>query len=99
MDENRKEWQKPELIVLVRFLCDAGRLLSLDPLGFGPRVVSTAEPWESVRDASPSLAQATGFTDPVADGKGYELPSTALRTGLRLMKGADKWHIRKRLSE
>ena len=51
-----------------------------DPLAFGP--------WESVKDASADSAQAAGFTDPAAESKGYEVPSTSLRTGLRLMKGA-----------
>jgi len=45
-------------------------------LGFDPLVVSEAEPWESVKDASAGSAQAAGFTDPAAVGKGYEFPST-----------------------
>jgi len=77
--------------VFARRLCvvHGGRhFLTLDPLGFGPPVVSEAEPWESVKDASADSAQAAGFTDPAAESKGYEVPSTSLRTGLRLMKGA-----------
>ena len=69
-------------------VCIGWSQLAFDPLAFGPLVLSDAELWKSVRDASANLAQAAGFTDPDAVSKGYEILSTALRTGLRLTKGA-----------
>ena len=65
--------------------------LPLDPLGFGLL--------ESVKDASASSAQAAGFTGSAAESKGYEVPSTGSGQASGFVKGADKWHIRKRLRE
>jgi hypothetical protein len=54
--------------------------LALDPVALGP--------WESVKDASADSAQAAGFTEPAAVGKGYELSSTDSGQVADFMKGA-----------
>ena len=69
-------------------MCPDYNKLALDPLGFGLPVVSGAEPWESVKDASAGSAQAAGFPDPAAVCKGYELPSTGSGQASGFMKGA-----------